>query len=34
MTTRGNLYSEWFITDLWAESLRTGEFGFSSLWLS
>ena len=25
--TRGNLYSEWFITDLWAESRRTEEFG-------
>ena len=27
MTTRGNLYSEWFSTDLWEESQRTEEFG-------
>ena len=26
--TRGNLYSGWFSTDLWAESQRTEEFGF------
>ena len=32
---RGNLYSKWFITDLRAESRRTGELGFFfSLWLS
>ena len=28
MTTRGNLYSEWFSTNLWSESRRTEEFGF------
>ena len=28
MTTRGNLYSGWFNTALWAESRRTEEFGF------
>ena len=28
MTTRGNLYSEWFSTNMWSESRRTEEFGF------
>ena len=28
MTTRGNLYSGWFSTALWAESRRTEEFVF------
>ena len=28
MTTRGNLYSGWISTALWAESRRTEEFGF------
>ena len=28
MTTRGNLYSGWFSTNLWSESRRTEEFGF------